>query len=181
MRFNAKVSLQPSWSLPNLWKPQGVPARPGVTAWREGGGWFFLEGGARFTSHLSRPRKVSDRLLAVQDSTVCHQAAMDPTRLKRGPKRSSLVCLAANDDEPEDGENNAPGHGQISGASSVKSTCQKARSSPHDGVLDAGFGDGGGAREGGREVSVIASTTDWRIAPVPECIWCRSDSLLLDA
>ena len=81
--------------------------------------------GARFTSHLSRPRKVRDRLLAVQDSTVCHQAAMDPTRLKRGPKRSSLVCLAANDDEPEDGENNAPGHGKISGASSGKSTCQK--------------------------------------------------------
>ena len=69
---------------------------------------------------------------------------MDPTRLKRGPKRSGLACLAANDDEPEDGENNAPGHGKISGASSGKSTCQKARSVPHDGVLDAGFGDGGG-------------------------------------
>ena len=55
------------------------------------------------------PRKVRGRLLAVQDSTDCHQTAMDPTRLKRGPKRSSLVCLAANDDEPEDG------HGKISG------------------------------------------------------------------
>ena len=37
---------------------------------------------------------------------------------------------AASDDEPEDGENNAPGHWKISGASRGKSTCQKCSMDP---------------------------------------------------
>ena len=44
---------------------------------------------------------------------------------------------AASDDEPEDGENNAPGHWKISGASSGKSTCQKCSMDPPPGTEHA--------------------------------------------